>query len=92
MPPEVHFAMMPVICIASSSYSLPYVKKALEEANIPILSAKITMVPKTLVPIAEEGTAQTLLKLVEALDDLDDVQQVYANFDIPEKIMETLSR
>ncbi len=78
--------------IITSPFSFEDIKKALEEANIPILSAKITMVPKTLVPIAEEGTAQTLLKLVEALDDLDDVQQVYANFDIPEKIMETLSR
>lgn len=67
-------------------------KEALEKAGIEIISAKVTMVPKTLVPIIEEGTAQSLLKLMESLEDLDDVQQVYANFDIPEKIMESLNR
>jgi len=50
------------------------------------------LVPKTLVPISDEQTANTLLKLIEALDDNDDVQQVYANFDIPENIMEKLNR
>ncbi|WP_022855324.1 YebC/PmpR family DNA-binding transcriptional regulator [Thermodesulfobacterium thermophilum] len=68
------------------------VKKALEEAGIEILSAKLTLVPKTFVPISDEQTANTLLKLIEALDDNDDVQQVYANFDIPENIMEKLNR
>lgn len=67
-------------------------KEALEKAGIEIISAKVTMVPKTLVPIIEEGTAQSLLKLMESLEDLDDVQQVYANFDIPEKIMESLNK
>lgn len=67
-------------------------KEALEKEGIDILSAKITMVPKTLVPISDEGTAQSLLKLLEALEDLDDVQQVYANFDIPENIMESLNQ
>ncbi|MBO8144223.1 MAG: YebC/PmpR family DNA-binding transcriptional regulator [Thermodesulfobacterium sp.] len=68
------------------------VKKALEEAKIEIISAKITMVPKTTVPVEDEATASSLLKLIEALDDHDDVQQVYANFDIPEKIMEALNK
>ncbi|MGC8965859.1 MAG: YebC/PmpR family DNA-binding transcriptional regulator [Caldimicrobium sp.] len=68
------------------------IKKALEETGIEILSAKVTMVPKSLVPVTEEGTAQTLLKLMEALEDHDDVQQVFANFDIPEIIMDNLSR
>ncbi|MFN4132215.1 MAG: YebC/PmpR family DNA-binding transcriptional regulator [Caldimicrobium sp.] len=68
------------------------VKGALEEAGIEIISAKVTMVPKTLVPVTEESTAQSLLKLMESLEDLDDVQQVFANFDIPEKIMESLNK
>ncbi len=68
------------------------IKKALEEAGIEIISAKITMVPKTTVPVEDEATASSLLKLMEALDDHDDVQQVYANFDIPEKIMESLNK
>uniref|UniRef100_A0A7V6CDB3 Probable transcriptional regulatory protein ENM15_01995 n=1 Tax=Thermodesulfobacterium geofontis TaxID=1295609 RepID=A0A7V6CDB3_9BACT len=68
------------------------IKKALETAGIEIISAKVTMVPKTIVPVEDETTASNLLKLMEALDDLDDVQQVYANFDIPEKIMEALNK
>lgn len=65
-------------------------KSALEAAGIEILSAKVTMVPKNIIPVNDESTAQSLLKLMEALEDLDDVQQVYANFDIPERIMEAL--
>ncbi|AEH22680.1 UPF0082 protein yeeN [Thermodesulfobacterium geofontis OPF15] len=68
------------------------IKKALEDAGIEIISAKVTMVPKTIVPVEDEATANNLLKLMEALDDLDDVQQVYANFDIPERIMEALNK
>jgi YebC/PmpR family DNA-binding regulatory protein len=68
------------------------IKKALEDAGIEIISAKITMVPKTTVSVEDESTASSLLKLIEALDDHDDVQQVYANFDIPERIMEALNK
>lgn len=68
------------------------IKTALEKAGIEIISAKVTMVPKNLVPIQDEGTAQSLLKLMESLEDLDDVQQVFANFDIPENIMEAINR
>jgi len=68
------------------------IKKSLEEAGIKIISAKVTMVPKNTVPVTDQSTAQSLLKLMEALDDHDDVQQVYANFDIPEDVMESLSK
>jgi len=78
--------------IITSPSDFETIKKALEEAGIEIISAKVTMVPKTIVPVTDEGTANSLLKLMEALDDHDDVQQVYANFDIPEKIMEALNR
>ncbi|WP_038056381.1 YebC/PmpR family DNA-binding transcriptional regulator [Thermodesulfobacterium hydrogeniphilum] len=68
------------------------IKKSLEDAGIKIISAKVTMVPKTTVPVQDESTAGTLLKLMEALEEHDDVQQVYANFDIPENIMENLNK
>ena len=68
------------------------IKKALENAGIEIISAKVTMVPKTTVPVEDEATANSILKFMEALEELDDVQQVYANFDIPEKIMENLNK
>ena len=60
------------------------VAKALEARFGEPESAKIVWRPQTLVPVAGE-TAETVLKLVSALDDLDDVQAVYANFDISEE-------
>ncbi|OAG28263.1 YebC/PmpR family DNA-binding transcriptional regulator [Thermodesulfatator autotrophicus] len=67
---------------------LESVKKALEDAGFIIQSAKVTMVPKSTVKIEDEKTAQQMLRLMEALEDHDDVQQVYANFDIPDELME----
>ncbi|BAU22906.1 transcriptional regulator [Caldimicrobium thiodismutans] len=78
--------------VITSPTDFETIKSALEKAGIEIISAKVTMVPKNLVPIQDEGTAQSLLKLMESLEDLDDVQQVFANFDIPENIMEALNR
>ena len=62
------------------------VKAALEKAEIPILSAEITMVPQNTVPV-DGADARAVLKLMEALEDHDDVQSVYANFDIPEAVL-----
>jgi len=64
------------------------VKKALEDANVTMDAAEVTMVPQTYVKL-EGKEAQQMLRLVETLEDNDDVQNVYANFDIPEEIMET---
>ncbi|RKX60722.1 MAG: YebC/PmpR family DNA-binding transcriptional regulator [Thermodesulfobacteriota bacterium] len=68
------------------------IKKALEKEGIKIISAKVTMVPKTTVPVNDEATAQSVLRLMETLEDHDDIQQVYVNFDIPESIMESISK
>jgi YebC/PmpR family DNA-binding regulatory protein len=65
------------------------VQSALERAGVHVLSAEISMVPQTAVPV-EGGEATQVLRLVEALEDLDDVQNVYANFDIPEEVMASL--
>src|SRR5581483_5399896 len=65
------------------------VRDRIAEAGIPMLSAELTMVPQTTVPV-EGGQARQVLALVEALEDLDDVQNVYANFDIPESVMAEL--
>jgi YebC/PmpR family DNA-binding regulatory protein len=62
------------------------VKKALEDGNIAIDVAEITMIPQTYVKL-DGKEAQQMLRLVETLEDNDDVQNVYANFDIPEEIM-----
>ncbi len=60
------------------------VKEALDASNIPTVSAEITMIPKTTVKV-DGKQAEQILKLMEALEDSDDVQQVYSNFDIDEK-------
>jgi YebC/PmpR family DNA-binding regulatory protein len=64
------------------------VKKALEDANVTMDVAEVTMVPQTYVKL-EGKEAQQMMRLVETLEDNDDVQNVYANFDIPEEIMDT---
>jgi len=62
------------------------VKKALEDAGVPAELAEVTMIPQTYVKL-DGKEAQQMLRLVETLEDNDDVQNVYANFDIPEEIM-----
>jgi YebC/PmpR family DNA-binding regulatory protein len=66
------------------------VRKALESKSIPIDTAEITMVPQTTVKL-EGKHAEQMLRLMEAIEDHDDVQNVYANFDIEEEIMEKLA-
>jgi YebC/PmpR family DNA-binding regulatory protein len=66
------------------------VKKALDDSGIKYESAEVTMLPQTRVTLSEKE-AQQVLRLMDALEDQDDVQQVYANFDIPDKIMEALA-
>ncbi len=63
------------------------VKQALEAAGYRLSSADITLVPKSTVPLAGKD-AQRVLRLLEALEDHDDVQHVYANFDIPDEVLE----
>ena len=63
------------------------VRKALEAKKIPISHAESTLVPKTKVPLGEKEAVQTL-RLIDRLEDLDDVQNVYTNADIAEEIAE----
>jgi YebC/PmpR family DNA-binding regulatory protein len=63
------------------------VKKSVEAAGIPIASAEVSMRPSNSVRV-EGDRAQQVLKLVEELEDLDDVQKVHANFDIPLEVLQ----
>jgi len=63
------------------------VKKALEDASVPLEVAEVTMLPQTYVKLEGEKEAGQMLRLVEALEDNDDVQNVYANFDISDEVM-----
>ena len=77
--------------IISAPEALPTVREALDDAGIPYDSADLTMLPKTTVPIDDEAAAKKLLRLVDALEENDDVQDVYANFDIPERVLEAVA-
>ena len=67
------------------------VRQALESAGYELGSAGLQMVPKTTVAIADESTAKQVVRLVEGLEENDDVQDVYANFDIPEAVLEAVA-
>lgn len=75
--------------ITTTPQDFEQVKVALEQAGISFVSAEITMQPETLVHLSGEQ-AQDVLKLMEALDDNDDVQNVYANFDLDEQELENM--
>ncbi|MCI0347006.1 MAG: YebC/PmpR family DNA-binding transcriptional regulator [Chloroflexi bacterium] len=72
--------------VVSDPASFASVRSALEGAGLAPTSAEITMVPQNSVPV-DGGDARAVLKLVEALEEHDDVQAVYANFDIPEAVL-----
>jgi YebC/PmpR family DNA-binding regulatory protein len=72
--------------IVTAPPSLQAVRSALEEAGIAVASAELTMLPRTTVPL-EGGDARKVLALIEALDELEDVQSVHANFDIPDEVL-----
>ncbi len=67
------------------------VRESLETGGIPVTDAQATMLPKTTIAIEDESTAKKVLKLIDALEENDDVQEVYANFDIPERVLEAVA-
>jgi YebC/PmpR family DNA-binding regulatory protein len=78
-----------VLQVTSAPEELAAVRQALTEAGIPIESAELAMLPKTSVTVEDEAVARKIFRLIDALEELDDVQDVYANFDIPEAVLET---
>jgi YebC/PmpR family DNA-binding regulatory protein len=72
--------------ITTEPAALPAVRSALEEAGVAVSSAELSMIPQAAVPV-EGSQARQVLSLVDALDDLEDVQAVHANFDIPDEVL-----
>jgi len=62
-------------------------RKVLQDKKIPIETAEISMVPQNMVPINDPDTARKILALMDELEDHDDIQNVYANFDIPDDVL-----
>ncbi len=75
--------------VTSSPETLEAVKKAIEQRGIPIDHAELQMIPENTVKV-EGKDAELLLKLMEALEDYDDVQHVYSNFDIDENVLASI--
>ncbi len=67
------------------------VREALEAEGLAFIEASVSMIPKNEVEVDDAKTATSLMKLLDNLEDNDDVQHVHANFDIPDEIMESLS-
>lgn len=76
-----------LIIVYTTPTAFEKVKKAIEAAGIPIASAEISMRPSNTVRLEGEK-AQQVLRLVESLEELDDVQKVHANFDIPVEVLQ----
>ena len=68
------------------------VREGIEKMGVKVVSAEVTMTPNQTVPVTDEREAEKLLRLMEALEDSDDAQQVYANFDIDSEQLERLSQ
>jgi len=77
-----------VVCAAEQ---LAAVRAAIESAGFEIEGAELTMIPKTTVEVEDENEAKKILRLIDQLEDSDDVQDVYANFDIPERVLEAVA-
>ena len=76
--------------ILTGAHDFEAVKKAIDQAKIPHESADLRMIPKTLVPVSPSH-ARAVLALIEALEDHDDIQNVYANCDIPDEVLKELT-
>jgi YebC/PmpR family DNA-binding regulatory protein len=75
--------------VSTEPAQLEAVRKTLEERGVPVQSAEVTYVPQSTIRL-EGKEAQQVLRLVEGMEELEDVQKVYANFDIPDEVLETL--
>ena len=76
--------------VITAPADFPSVRSALKEADLAVQSAEVTQLPSTTIEL-DARKASRVLRLVDALDDLNDVQEVYGNFDIPDRILESLA-
>lgn len=76
-----------ITCAPSDVYE---VRDALEAAGVTVVSAESTMVSSTIIEVSDLDDARKILRIVDALEDNDDVQDVFGNFDISEAIMEAV--
>ena len=76
--------------VTTGATDLHLVKTALDEAGIASTSSDQVMLPTSTVPLDSESSARSVLRVIDALEDHDDVQNVYANFDIPDDVLQAV--
>ncbi len=76
--------------VLSAGENLAAVRSALTGSGVEIQSAELTMEPKTVVEVTDDATARAVMRLMDSLDDHDDVDAVHANFDIPASLLEAV--
>ena len=79
-----------LVTIVAEAPSFLAVKKALEDRGLKLVSAETGHMPQTTVRVEDKEAARKMLRLIEALEDHDDVQNVYANYEIPDEWIEEL--
>jgi len=79
-----------VVTIVAAATDFLSVKTALEAKGVKLLSAEMGYMPQNTVPVSDKDVARKVLKLVDSLEDNDDVQSVYANYDIPDEWLSEL--
>ena len=77
--------------VVGAPEALTSVREALEAARFTVESAELALAPKTTVEVDDESTAKKIVRLIDQLEENDDVQEVYANFDIPERVLEAVA-
>jgi YebC/PmpR family DNA-binding regulatory protein len=80
-----------VFQVTSAPESLAAVREAIDGAGFTVHSAELMMVPKNTVAVDDEAKAKQVMRLIDTLEDNDDVQEVFANFDIPEQVLEAVA-
>jgi YebC/PmpR family DNA-binding regulatory protein len=76
--------------VSTQATDLHTVRSALDAAGIAITSADLTMLPTTAVLLDDQSSAKSVLRVIDALEEHDDVQNVYANFDIPDSVLQSV--
>jgi YebC/PmpR family DNA-binding regulatory protein len=76
--------------IVTTPAEMDAVREALLRARVPVLEGQVSFVPQSTVRV-EGKDATSVVRLIEALEELDDVQSVYANYDIPDEVLEAIS-
>ena len=72
-------------CAASGTDSFSEVREALEQAGVPMVSAEVTMIPQNYVDLTSDNDVKLMNRILDMLDDDDDVQEVYHNWNQPEE-------